>query len=123
MEAALARIQAPRRLAVLHYSPVRSTVDQEPCEVVPFLGSSRLEEPINRYGAAAVVHGHAHHGSPEGRTSSGIPVYNVSMPLLRRTFPERPGFRILELECERPSANGHVPQGEALVDRVGAGAQ
>ena len=67
----------------------------------------------------AVLHGHAHHGSPEGRTSAGVPVYNVSMPLLRRTFPDRPAFRILEVPRPEPITNGHVPHREALVDRVG----
>ena len=52
---------------------------------LPYLGSSRLEEPINRYRVSAVFHGHAHRGAPEGRTSTGVPVYNVAMPLLART--------------------------------------
>ena len=103
LEAALARIQPPR-VAVLHYSPVRSTVDQEPPEVVPFLGSSRLEEPINRYNAVAALHGHAHHGVPEGRTSTGVPVYNVSLPLLRAVLGGRPPFRLLEIPVPQEAA-------------------
>ena len=104
LEAALARIQAPRRVAVLHYSPIRDTVDQEPPEVVPFLGSSRLEEPINRYGAVAVVHGHSHHGVAEGRTSTGIPVYNVALPLLRALSGGRPPFKLLEIPIPQEAA-------------------
>lgn len=104
LEAALARIQAPRRVAVLHYSPIRATVDQEPPEVVPFLGSSRLEEPINRYGAVAALHGHAHHGVPEGRTSAGVPVYNVALPLLRAVNGGRPPFRLLEIPIPQEAA-------------------
>jgi len=70
-----------------------------------------------------VLHGHAHHGSPEVRTGSGVPVYNVSMPLLRRHFADRPPFRVLEVEREpSPSTNGHVPLGEAITDRIGAAA-
>ena len=85
----------------------------------PFLGSSRLEDPINRYEVDAVLHGHAHHGSPEGRTSAQIPVYNVSMSLLRRVYPDRPAFRILEVACAVPVAtNGHA-RIEALTDRIG----
>ena len=103
LEGALARIQAGRRVALLHYSPIRDTVEQEPPEVVPFLGSSRLEEPINRYGAVAAFHGHAHHGSPEGRTSTGVPVYNVSLPLLRALRPDQP-FRILEIPVSQEAA-------------------
>jgi Icc-related predicted phosphoesterase len=97
LETALARLQAGRRLALLHYSPIRETVQSEPAEIVPFLGSSRLEEPINRYKAAAVVHGHAHHGAAEGRTSAGVPVFNVSVPVLAAAFPDRPPFRLLQI--------------------------
>jgi Icc-related predicted phosphoesterase len=104
LESALARIHAPRRVAVLHYSPIRDTVAHEPLEVLPFLGSSRLEEPINRYGAVAAFHGHAHHGAPEGKTGSGIPVYNVSMPLLKALYPDQPPFRILEIQVSPEAA-------------------
>jgi hypothetical protein len=56
-----------------------------------------LEEPFTRYSVHAVVHGHAHGGNPEGRTSGDIPVYNESLPLLQRAFPKQPAFRVLEL--------------------------
>jgi Icc-related predicted phosphoesterase len=121
LESALARLRTPHRIALLHYSPIQATVEGEPPEIFPFLGSSRLEEPINRYEVCAVFHGHAHHGSPEGRTSRDIPVYNVSMPLLRQRYPDRPAFRVLELP--RPARDGHVPQQQAaLTDRVAAAA-
>src|SRR5438067_1195540 len=121
LESALARLRTTNRLALLHYSPIEATVEGEPLEIYPFLGSSRLEDPINRYEVDAVLHGHAHHGTPEGRTSTHIPVYNVSMSLLRRHYPDRPAFRILELaRDEAPSPNGHAPHAEALTDRVGA---
>jgi hypothetical protein len=71
-------------------------VEGEPLEIYPFLGSSRLEEPINRYEVSAVVHGHAHRGQPEGRTATGVPVYNVSLPLMKTLTPERP-FKLLHL--------------------------
>ena len=96
LEAALARLETPQRIAVLHYSPIQATVEGEPPEIFPFLGSSRLEEPLTRYSVTAAFHGHAHHGHLEGRTSSNIPVYNVSMPLLKKAFPDRP-FRLLEI--------------------------
>jgi Icc-related predicted phosphoesterase len=82
---------------LLHYSPIQATVVGEPAEVFPFLGSSRLEEPLDRYSVTAVFHGHAHRGSPEGRTKSDVPVYNVAMKLLQNTLPDQSGFRILEL--------------------------
>ena len=104
LEAALARLRTPQRIAVLHYSPVRATVEGEPPEIFPYLGSSRLEEPINRYRVTAVFHGHAHRGAPEGRTSSGVPVYNVAMPLLARLHPGRPPFRVVEMPIEVPTS-------------------
>jgi Icc-related predicted phosphoesterase len=97
LESALARLRTPQKVAVLHYAPIRATVENEPPEIFPFLGCSRLEEPLNRYPATAVLHGHAHTGSPEGRTGSGVPVYNVALPLMRRFFPDRPPFRLIEL--------------------------
>ena len=100
LEAALARLRTPQRVAVLHYSPVRATVEGEPLEIYPYLGSSRLEEPINRYRVSAVFHGHAHRGQPEGLTSAGVPVYNVAMPLLARLNPDRPPFRVVEMPIE-----------------------
>jgi Icc-related predicted phosphoesterase len=108
LEAALARLQAPRKIALLHYAPIRGTVEREPAEILPFLGSSRLEEPINRYNAAAVFHGHSHHGAPEGRTSAGVPVYNVSIPVLLEAFPDRPPFRLLEVPAVREAAPAAV---------------
>lgn len=87
LEAALARLRTARRIALLHYSPVAATLAGEPPEIFPYLGTSRLEEPLNRYPVDAIFHGHAHGGSAEGRTTGGTPVYNVAMPLLRRTFP------------------------------------
>ena len=102
LEAALARLRTARRVALLHYSPIRATVEGEPLEIFPFLGSSRLEEPLNRHPVDVVFHGHAHSGTPEGRTTSGTPVYNVAMPLMLRTFPGRPPYRIVEIPLEAP---------------------
>lgn len=103
LEAALARLRTSQLVALLHYSPVQQTVDGEPLEIYPFLGSSRLEEPINRYPVSLVLHGHAHRGQLEGRTKSGVPVYNVSLPLLRRSFADRPAFRVFEVRVEQTS--------------------
>jgi Icc-related predicted phosphoesterase len=98
LELALSRLRTPQRVAMLHYAPIQATVEGEPPEIYAFLGSSRLEEPLNRYKVSLVFHGHAHHGQLEGRTSTGIPVYNVSFPLLRRTRAADPPVRIVELE-------------------------
>ena len=96
-EGALARLRTPQRIAMLHYSPIRATVEGEPLEIFPYLGTSRLEEPLNRHPVNMVFHGHAHHGCLEGRTSTGIPVFNVAMPLLLQKFPEAAPFRVFEL--------------------------
>jgi len=77
LEQALGKLQTEKRIVVLHYSPIRATLEGEDPEIYAFLGSSRLEEPINRFKATAVFHGHAHNGILDGKTSTGIPVYNV----------------------------------------------
>jgi len=119
LETALARLRTPQKIAILHYAPIRATVENEPLEIFPFLGCSRLEEPLNRYPVTAVVHGHAHNGSPEGRTAAGIPVYNVSLPLLRKLYPDRPPF--LRLEVPRPPSlreGGHTGGTEPMTGKI-----
>jgi len=117
LEAALARLRTQTRIALLHYAPIRGTVEGEPIEIFPYLGSSRLEEPINRYRVTAVFHGHAHRGSPEGRTATGVPVYNVAMPLLARTNPDRPPFLIVEVpkDAEALTPVPQAQRGEPVV--------
>lgn len=83
-ELALRRLATPIRVGVLHYSPVSGTVSGEPEIIFPFLGTDRLAEPIDRYGCSLVFHGHAHSGTFRGQTAGGVPVYNVSLPLLRK---------------------------------------
>ncbi|HSW25366.1 MAG TPA: metallophosphoesterase, partial [Burkholderiaceae bacterium] len=97
LESALAKLRTPHRIALLHYAPIVGTVQGEPPEIYAFLGSSRLEDPLLRYPVDMVVHGHAHRGALEGRTMGGTPVYNVAKPLLLRSFPDQPPFRLLRL--------------------------
>ncbi|MBX3189990.1 MAG: metallophosphoesterase [Labilithrix sp.] len=97
LESALASLRVDRRVALLHYSPVRDTVVGEPEEIYPFLGCSRLEEPLERYPVDAAFHGHAHRGALEGKTRVGTPVYNVALPLLRRELSAEAPIRIVEL--------------------------
>ncbi len=99
LETALARLRTPQRIALLHYAPIPDTVEGEPREIFPFLGCGRLAEPLQRYAVTAAFHGHAHKGTHAGKIN-GIPVYNVSLPLLRRTFPDKPPCRILEIPVE-----------------------
>lgn len=83
IEKAMRQLSTESTVVLLHYAPIIETVVGEPEFLYPFLGSSRLEQPLDTLGATVVFHGHAHHGSPEGRTPGGIPVYNVALPLLR----------------------------------------
>ncbi len=81
LERALSQLRTPKRVVVLHYAPIAATVNGEPPEIYPYLGSSRLAEVVDRHGADLIVHGHAHAGSPEGKTTAGCPVYNVAMAI------------------------------------------
>lgn len=102
LERALAVLRTAHRVAVLHYAPVRDTVEGEPPEIFPYLGSGRLEEPLGRYPVDLVFHGHAHNGALEGRTASGIPVRNVSLPLLLRRNGEAPPYLVATFQRDTP---------------------
>jgi Icc-related predicted phosphoesterase len=117
LESALARLRNDRRIAVLHYSPIQATVEGEPVEIFPFLGCSRLEEPLGRYPVTAVFHGHAHHGQPEGFTSKKVPVYNVSLSLMRQVFPERP-FRVVEIDMRSAGDERRIGGDRRAFERV-----
>ena len=103
LESALARLRTSHRIALLHYAPVRSTVEGEPVDLYPFLGCSRLEEPLNRYAVSAVFHGHAHRGTAAGQTRSGAPVFNVALPLLRREQGPNAAVRVFDIEHDTES--------------------
>lgn len=92
LDSVLARVTTDKKVVIMHYSPIRSTVEGEPPEIFPFLGSSRLSEPLNRRGADVVFHGHAHKGAFEGKTTQGIPVYNVTMHNIKQKFPKQSCF-------------------------------
>jgi len=83
LERGLSQLRTSKRVVVLHYSPIAETVNGKPREIFPFLGTSRLAEVIDRHGADLVVHGHAHHGTLEGKTTAGVPVRNVAITLLQ----------------------------------------
>jgi Icc-related predicted phosphoesterase len=97
LEQALTQMQSDRRIVLLHYAPIRGTVEGEPPEIFPFLGSTRLEEPLNRFRVSAAFHGHAHAGSPESATATGISVFNVSVPLMQKHTPDKQPFRLFEI--------------------------
>jgi Icc-related predicted phosphoesterase len=87
LENQLRTLRTDRSVAVLHYSPIEDTIEGEPPAIFQYLGSQRLCEPIDRFHhVKAVVHGHAHHGTYEGRTPLGRPVYNVAQFVLKPLF-------------------------------------
>jgi Icc-related predicted phosphoesterase len=73
-----------KKIVIMHYAPIKETIEGEPHEIWPFMGSSRLVEPINRRKVEAVFHGHAHVGTLEGETSAGVKVFNVAKPILQK---------------------------------------
>jgi len=111
LESALARLRNEHLVTLLHYAPIQGTVEGEPLDIYPFLGCSRLEDPITRFPVTAVFHGHAHHGAAEGRTRNNVPVYNVSASLMREVFPDRP-FRLLELRLSSQPAAAERRSGD-----------
>ena len=96
LEISLNSLRTEKTVVVLHYSPIAGTVMGEPPEIFPFLGSSRLAETIDHFDVNVVFHGHAHHGSYEGKTTKGIPVYNCCMQLMKQANPEQP-FALVEV--------------------------
>jgi len=100
LERALARLEQENdgipKIAVLHYAPISETIKGEPEVIYPFLGSSRLAEPLERRKVAAAFHGHAHAGKLEGTTANGVKVYNVAKHILLKAGFQQPYF-ILEV--------------------------
>ncbi len=83
LRGALRGLRTERKVAVLHYSPIVETIVGEPPEIHPFLGTTRLEQAVDEGGAHVAVHGHAHRGTLHGKTAGGVPVWNVSLPVLQ----------------------------------------
>ncbi|HEY0771377.1 MAG TPA: metallophosphoesterase [Sphingobacteriaceae bacterium] len=101
LDRALARLDADhdpvtKKIAIMHYSPLKDTVIGEPEPIFPFLGCSRLAEPLNRRAVIAAFHGHAHVGTLEGKTSNGVRVFNVAKPILLKAGYTCP-FYVLEV--------------------------
>ncbi|MFL5537865.1 MAG: metallophosphoesterase [Longimicrobiaceae bacterium] len=113
LEFALRRLPTPVRVVLLHYSPILDTVVGEPEQIFPFLGNDRLVEPIDRFKAAAVFHGHAHHGTFRGTTPGGVPVFNVSHVLLREQKVGDMYFLFdVQLPASGEAAAKEAPRGE-----------
>ncbi|WP_241498938.1 metallophosphoesterase family protein [Rufibacter ruber] len=96
LESALSRLDSEhpdvKKIAIMHYAPIKATVVGEPDAIHPFLGCSRLAEPLNRQNVVACFHGHAHVGTLEGQTSKGVKVFNVAKPILQKAGLALPFF-------------------------------
>lgn len=96
LDRALARLDQEhnsiKKIALLHYSPIKETVQGEPEQIYPFLGSSRLAEPLLRRNVEAVFHGHAHVGVLEGNIAGKVKVFNVARHVLKKSGYEHPYF-------------------------------
>lgn len=88
LDRALARLDqehgVEKKIAIMHYAPISETIEGEPLVIYPFLGSSRLAEPLSRRKVIAAFHGHAHAGVLEGSTTNGVKVFNVARPILQK---------------------------------------
>jgi Icc-related predicted phosphoesterase len=113
LERSLATLEVSVRIALMHYSPIRATLEGEHPEIYPWLGSFLLAEACDRGGANLVVHGHAHGGRERGRTPAGIPVRNVALPVLGRPYA------VYSLERPKDEA-AHLPSRFALHDTADA---
>ena len=100
LDGALSRLETEHpdipKIAVLHYAPISATIEGEPEAIYPFLGSSRLAEPLERRQVLAAFHGHAHVGTLEGATAKGVKVFNVAKPLLQKLEKPLP-YYVLEV--------------------------
>lgn len=100
LDGALSRLETEHpevpKIAVMHYAPISATIEGEPEAIFPFLGSSRLAEPLERRQVLAAFHGHAHVGTLEGATAKGVKVFNVAKPLLQKLDKPIPYF-VLEV--------------------------
>lgn len=99
LERALSRLdqehEGLRKIALLHYSPTSETVKGEPAVIYPFLGSSRLAEPLVRHKVVAAFHGHAHAGKLSA-SISGVEVFNVAKHVLHKEGVQE-GYFIFEV--------------------------
>lgn len=118
LERALHELHTEEKVVLLHYAPVVDTVEGESEQIYPFLGSSRLVEPIEMHGADIVFHGHAHFGSYRGETPAGIPVRNVAMHVLER---EGLPFHLHETKAPDRRSAGEAGEADEAAGAGGAG--
>ena len=100
LEEGLAEVEGlPLRVVLLHYSPTMSTLQGEPESIWTFLGTNRLDGPIQKHKPDLVLHGHAHQGTFAGAIGA-VPVYNVAVHVMRRDF------FVFDLDSDAPDGSG-----------------
>ena len=72
------------KIVLTHYAPIKETIQGEPPEIWPFLGSSRLLQPIETREVTAAFHGHAHIGVLQASSPKGVKIFNVAKPVLEK---------------------------------------
>jgi hypothetical protein len=105
LETALARLRTRQKIALLHYAPIRATVEGEPVEIFPWLGCGRTRSrscatTSRRCFTATRTTAPPRDGSPMAR-----PCYNVALPLMRQVYPDQLPVRIITVD---PDAEPHV---------------
>ncbi|MFB4300621.1 metallophosphoesterase [Actinomadura sp. NTSP31] len=83
---ALLELDADMRVSLTHYSPAEDTLEGEPPEIYPFLGSYLMGEAIDAARPALAIHGHAHKGTEKGMTQGGVRVRNVALPVIQHAY-------------------------------------
>jgi Icc-related predicted phosphoesterase len=96
LENFIRELDTERIVVALHYAPIAQTLQGEPLEIFPFMGSSRLAEPIDHFEVSAVFHGHSHHGTHQGKTLKGTDVYNCCFQLMKSITPDQP-YALIEV--------------------------
>ncbi|MBO2460295.1 metallophosphoesterase family protein [Actinomadura violacea] len=83
---ALLELDADVLVSLTHYAPAEDTLEGEPPEIYPFLGSYLMGEAIDAAGPALAIHGHAHKGTEKGMTQGGVRVRNVALPVIQHAY-------------------------------------
>lgn len=101
LDRALARLEQEhadiKKVALLHYAPIAETVYGEPEQIYPFLGSTHLVEPLQRRKVSAAFHGHAHAGKFKALSPTGVPIYNVAVPVLKTHHGNDTCFALIDI--------------------------
>jgi uncharacterized protein len=70
--------------------------ERTPIQRNPSFETTNLGGSVDRHSADLIIHRHAHHGKPDGRTTAGIPVHNVAITLLESQQPPAV-YRVFEV--------------------------